>query len=80
MKKTVLVIDDDKSNLIMAQRLLSDEYRVAAVNSGEKGLAYLEKGEPSLILLDIQTPLMTTAWAGKLTPQAKVAVHTKTLI
>lgn len=58
MKKTVLVIDDDKSNLIMAQRLLSDEYRVAAVNSGEKGLAYLEKGEPSLILLDIQMPQM----------------------
>lgn len=58
MKKTVLVIDDDKSNLIMAQRLLSDEYRVAAVNSGEKGFEYLEKNEPSLILLDIQMPQM----------------------
>lgn len=58
MKKTVLVIDDDKSNLIMAQRLLSDEYRVAAVNSGERALEYLQKGEPSLILLDIQMPDM----------------------
>ena len=58
MKKTVLVIDDDKSNLIMAQRLLSDEYRVAVVNSGEKGLEYLEKNEPSLILLDILMPQM----------------------
>ncbi len=58
MKKTVLVIDDDKSNLIMAQRLLSDEYRVAAVNSGEKGFDYLEKNDPSLILLDIQMPQM----------------------
>lgn len=58
MKKTVLVIDDDKSNLIMAQRLLSDEYRVAAVNSGEKGFEYLEKNYPSLILLDIQMPQM----------------------
>lgn len=58
MKKTVLVIDDDKSNLIMAQRLLSDEYRVAAVNSGEKGFEYLEKNDPSLILLDIQMPQM----------------------
>lgn len=54
MKKTVLVIDDDKSNLIIAQKLLSEDYRVAAVNSGAKGLEYLSKNEPSLILLDIQ--------------------------
>ncbi len=58
MKKTILVIDDDKSNLIIAQKLLSDEYRVAAVNSGAKGLEYLSKNEPSLILLDIQMPEM----------------------
>ena len=58
MKKTVLVVDDDKSNLIIAQKLLSDEYRVAAVNSGEKALEYLEKNEPSLILLDISMPDM----------------------
>ena len=58
MKKTVLVVDDDKSNLILAQKLLSDEYRVAAVNSGEKALEYLEKNEPSLILLDISMPDM----------------------
>ncbi len=58
MKKTILVIDDDKSNLIIAQRLLAEDYRVAAVNSGAKGLEYLEKNEPSLILLDIQMPEM----------------------
>lgn len=58
MKETILVIDDDKSNLIMAQKLLSQEYRVAAVNSGMKGLEYLEKNEPGLILLDIQMPEM----------------------
>lgn len=58
MKKTILVIDDDKSNLIIAQKLLSEEYRVAAVNSGAKGLEYLTKNEPSLILLDIQMPEM----------------------
>lgn len=58
MKETILVIDDDKSNLIMAQKLLSEEYRVAAVNSGIKALEYLEKNDPSLILLDIQMPEM----------------------
>ena len=58
MKETVLVIDDDKSNLIMAQKMLSQEYRVAAVNSGVKAMEYLEKNEPNLILLDIQMPEM----------------------
>lgn len=58
MKKTILVIDDDRSNLLIAQKLLSEDYRVAAVNSGEKGLEYLTKNEPSLILLDIQMPEM----------------------
>ncbi len=58
MKKTILVVDDDKANLMIAQRLLSEEYRVAAVNSGALALHYLEKNEPELILLDIQMPEM----------------------
>ena len=58
MKRTILVVDDDKSNLLIAQKLLSDEYRVAAVNSGEKAFEYLQKNEPSLILLDISMPGM----------------------
>jgi len=56
MKRIILVVDDDKSNLMVAQKLLSEEYRVAAVNSGELALKYLEKNEPELILLDIQMP------------------------
>ena len=59
MKRTILVVDDDKSNLLIAQKLLSDDYRVAAVNSGEKAFEYLEKNEPSLILLDIAMPGMS---------------------
>ncbi len=58
MKKIILIVDDDKANLMVAQKLLSEEYRVAAVNSGELALKYLEKNEPDLILLDIQMPGM----------------------
>lgn len=58
MKKIILVVDDDKSNLLIAQKLLSEEYRVAAVNSGELAFRYLEKNEPDLVLLDIQMPEM----------------------
>ena len=58
MKKTILVVDDDKSNLMIAQKFLADDYRVAVVNSGERAFLYLENNEPSLILLDIQMPEM----------------------
>ena len=58
MKKIILVVDDDRANLMIAQKVLSDEYRVAAVNSGEMCFKYLEKNEPELILLDILMPVM----------------------
>jgi len=58
MKKTILVIDDDKSNLIIAQRLLTEEYKVAAINSGRLAFEYLSRHTPSAILLDIQMPEM----------------------
>lgn len=58
MKKTILVVDDDRLNLMMAQKLLAEDYHVAAVNSGELALHFLEKRQPDLILLDIQMPLM----------------------
>lgn len=58
MKKIILVVDDDKSNLMVAQKLLAEQYRIAVVNSGELAFRYLRKNEPDLILLDIQMPGM----------------------
>lgn len=57
-KKTILVVDDDKTNLLMAQKVLAEEFRVAVVNSGKMAFHYLEKNEPVVILLDIQMPEM----------------------
>ena len=42
MKNIILVVDDDKTNLILAQKILSPEYRIAACNSGMAALKYLE--------------------------------------
>ncbi len=58
MKKTILVVDDSRLNLVIAQDLLSEEYRVATVNSGEGAFQYLKESEPDLVLLDIQMPGM----------------------
>lgn len=58
MKNIILVVDDDKTNLTLAQKILSPEYRIAACNSGTAALKYLEKNQPDLILLDINMPEM----------------------
>ena len=58
MKNVILVVDDDKTNLTLAQKLLGSQYRIAAATSGQLALKYLEKHRPDLILLDINMPGM----------------------
>lgn len=58
MKKVILVVDDDRTNLVMAERLLADEFHVISVMSGEQALKFLMERKPDLILLDINMPGM----------------------
>lgn len=57
-KSIILVVDDDKTNLTLAQNILLSRYRIAASNSGKAALKYLETHRPDLILLDINMPDM----------------------
>ena len=57
-KNIILVVDDDKTNLTLAQNILISRYRIAASNSGQAALKYLENHRPDLILLDINMPDM----------------------
>ena len=57
-KDIILVVDDDKTNLTLAQNILLPRYRIAASNSGQAALKYLENHRPDLILLDINMPDM----------------------
>ena len=58
MDQVILVVDDDTSNLALAQKILGKEYRIAAANSGMVALRYLENNCPDLILMDINMPDM----------------------
>lgn len=58
MKNIILVVDDDKTNLARAQKILLPHYRIAATSSGAAALKYLENNRPDLILLDINMPEM----------------------
>ena len=58
--KHILVVDDDATNLIFAQSILTNQggYRVASARSGAQALSFLQKKIPDLILLDIKMPEM----------------------
>ena len=56
--KHILIVDDSKTNLIMARQELKEDYEVTPVISGEQAIHFLEKRIPDLILLDIAMPVM----------------------
>jgi len=58
MKKTIFVVDDNDTNLSMANEALKDQYRVLTLPSAAKMFSFIEKIKPDLILLDIEMPEM----------------------
>jgi putative two-component system response regulator len=57
--QTILIVDDEPSNLQVLSRLLQPLYRVRAVNSGVRALEVaMISPQPDLILLDIMMPEM----------------------
>lgn len=54
MDSWILVVDDDVSNLTMANNILSAEgMRISCVKSGEAAIRFLQSNKPELILLDV---------------------------
>ncbi len=56
--KHILVVDDDKVNLISAKKLLGDTYKVTAVTMGTQALKFLQHESVDLVLLDKNMPEM----------------------
>ncbi len=57
-RESILVVDDDRMNLKIAERLLKDTYDVDCVPSGEEALEFLKAERPDMILLDLHMPGM----------------------
>ena len=58
-RKTLLVVDDTRENLTVIAGLLSPDYRVRAVSSGERALKVAQTVPyPDLVLLDVMMPDM----------------------
>src|SRR5450432_1310611 len=54
---TILVVDDNEANRLLAEHTLKDEgYRVVLARGGAEGVAAFEKEQPDCVLLDIRMP------------------------
>jgi putative two-component system response regulator len=56
--KTIFVVDDKDTNLLVAEETLENQYDVVTMPSAARMFELLEKIKPDLILLDIQMPGM----------------------
>ena len=59
IRSTIFVVDDNETNLTMAEEVLMEKYRVVALSSAAKMFKALEKFKPDLILLDVEMPDMS---------------------
>jgi diguanylate cyclase (GGDEF)-like protein len=57
-KNSLLIVDDDKSNLMMLSHILQPDYSVRIASNGVSAIRIAEKYGPDLILLDIIMPDM----------------------
>lgn len=57
-RKHILVVDDNVTNLKIAEQTLKPYYKVSLLISGIQALRFLKKTQPDLILLDINMPEM----------------------
>ena len=66
MHKTIFIVDDSNTNLLVARDALCNDYKVITLSSAAKMFALLKKIKPDLILLDIEMPGMNGLEALKL--------------
>jgi len=57
--KKILIVDDEKVNLISLAHFLKQEYEIIVASSGEAAITEAEEQLPDMILLDIVMPDMT---------------------
>lgn len=56
--KTVILVDDNVANLKIGRNVLSKDYNVLTIPSGERLFQIIERVTPDLILLDVEMPDM----------------------
>ena len=56
MQLTILIVDDEPSNLAIMRDILRDQYRLVFARSGAEALRAVQRQRPAMVLLDIGLP------------------------
>jgi putative two-component system response regulator len=56
MQLTILIVDDEPSNLAIMRDILRDHYRLVYARSGAEALRAVQRRRPAMVLLDIGLP------------------------
>ena len=56
VKPTILVVDDEASNLSLVSGLLRDNYLIKTAKEGVRAIQLAQQEQPDLILLDVMMP------------------------
>jgi len=57
-KNSILIVDDERTNIIALKTILSPDYTIYASSNGEEAIEAAEEFKPDIILLDIIMPEM----------------------
>ena len=57
-KERILLIDDNKTDVKIVRKMLSDDYQLLIAGDGQRGLEMMKEKLPELVLLDIMMPQM----------------------
>ncbi len=69
-KKTILLVDDEPTNLRVLKQVLEDDYRLIYAKNGAQSITLAQKNKPDLILMDIMMPEMSGIEACTLLKQS----------
>jgi len=73
--KTIYLVDDNMTNLMVGKNALAKYYNIITLNSGKLLLKMLEKNIPDLILLDVDMPEMSGYDVIKIIKSKKETKH-----
>ncbi len=54
--KKIMIVDDEKISLMMAEHILSTEYQTVCVSSGDEAISTYMKEHPDMVLSDLHMP------------------------
>jgi len=74
-RNSILIVDDENSNILVLTHILSPEYTVYAAKNGENAIKAAEKHLPDLILLDIIMPEMDGYAVIRALKESEVTQH-----